>query len=103
MDFTGLGMGIKSPVVTSSLGWDTDTCLHLAGVRGCLWARGGKGKALELYFEGWFICCITQDGISLQHSELRAPPELSVLNSCSPSQVSPRSLLQLLWGVCCCP
>lgn len=38
---------------------------------------------------GWFIWCITQDSVSLQHSEPHAPPELSILNNCSPSQVSP--------------
>lgn len=51
---------------------------------------------------GWFIWCITQDCVSLQHSELHTPPELSILNNCSPSQVSP-SIPQLLRGACCCP
>lgn len=54
--------------------------------------HGGKGEALELCFVGWFIWCIAQDCVSLQHSELRPPPELSILSSCSPSQVSPSIL-----------
>lgn len=54
-----------------------------------LTGTGGKGKALALYFVGWFIWCITQDCVSPQHSELRTPPELSILNNCSPSQVNP--------------
>uniref|UniRef100_A0A8C3Y860 FA complementation group E n=1 Tax=Catharus ustulatus TaxID=91951 RepID=A0A8C3Y860_CATUS len=33
------------------------------------------------------VCCPLPDGFSLQHSELRPPPELSILSSCSPSQL----------------
>nr|XP_041577220.1 Fanconi anemia group E protein isoform X1 [Taeniopygia guttata] len=37
------------------------------------------------------------------HSELRTPSKLSILNNCSPSQVSPASLLQLLQGPAAVP
>ncbi|KAK4809068.1 hypothetical protein QYF61_004004, partial [Mycteria americana] len=48
----------------------------------------GKRKALELYFVRCFIWCITQGlRVSLQQSELSIPPELHVLNNCSPSQL----------------
>uniref|UniRef100_A0A8U8C323 Fanconi Anaemia group E protein C-terminal domain-containing protein n=1 Tax=Geospiza parvula TaxID=87175 RepID=A0A8U8C323_GEOPR len=47
----------------------------------------GKGEALELYFVFWFIWCFTQDSVSLQHPELHPPSKLSILNSCTPSQL----------------
>lgn len=84
--------GIKSPVGTSSgFGMQTPACtLQCEGlpVGSTLTDMGGREKP-GVVFVGWFIWCITQDGVSLQHPELRPPPELSILNSCSPSQVSP--------------
>lgn len=48
---------------------------------------GGR-KALRLCFVGWIIWVLLKDHVSLQHSELSIPPELHVLNNCSPGQVS---------------
>uniref|UniRef100_A0A8C2U5N9 FA complementation group E n=1 Tax=Coturnix japonica TaxID=93934 RepID=A0A8C2U5N9_COTJA len=72
-----------------------DAVIELQGGEDGTAGMGGEEEEKSSILWLGLFGALLKDGVSLQHTELSVPPELHILNSCSPSQVSRDISLQL--------